>query len=50
MQAGVHLSVELVDDEVTESGLEEVLLGAVFQQWVVHCVRSNLDNIEIVQH
>lgn len=38
-----HLSVELVHDEMTEGGFEEVLLGTVFQQWVVHRVGSNLE-------
>lgn len=37
-----HLSVELVNNEMTEGSFEEILLGAVFQQWVVHGVGSNL--------
>lgn len=36
------LGVELVDDKVAEGGFEEVLLGAVFQQGVVHRVGSYL--------
>lgn len=28
---------------MTEGGFEEILLGAVFQQWVVHRVGSNLE-------
>lgn len=39
---GTRLGVELVDDEVTEGGFEEVLLGTVFQQGVVHRGGSHL--------
>lgn len=38
-----HLRVELVHDEMAEGGFEEVLLGAVLQQRVVHRVGSNLE-------
>lgn len=38
-----RLSVELVHNEMTERGFEEVLLGAVFQQRIVHRVGSNLE-------
>lgn len=48
--AAAHLSIELVDDEMTESGFEEVLLGAVFQQRVVHRVGSDLDNVHTMQN
>lgn len=37
-----HLSVELIHNEMTEGGFEEVLFGTVFQQRVVHRVRPNL--------
>lgn len=32
---------------MTQGRFEKILLGAVFQQWVVHSVRSNLENIQI---
>lgn len=44
------LSIELVDDEMTEGGFEEVLLGTVFQQGVVHRVSSNLGPTKVKLH
>ena len=35
---GSHLGVELIHDEVAQRGFEEVLLGAVLEQGVVHGV------------
>lgn len=37
-----YFCVQHVYTEVTERGLEEVILGTVFQERTVHCVGSNL--------
>lgn len=41
--AAVYLCVQHVYTEVTERCLEEVILGTVFQQGAVHCMRSHLE-------
>ena len=46
VQKGSHLGVELVHDEVTQGGFEEILLGAVLEQGVVHGVRAHLGGIQ----
>lgn len=36
LAGGAHLGVEHVDAEVAEGSLEEVVFGAVLEEWTVH--------------